>query len=148
MSLNRVILQGRLTTDPELRTTQSDVAVANATIAVDRNYKDKGTGEKETDFFNLTAWRGTAEFMAKYFHKGEMMVVDGTLQNSKYTDKDGNKRVSTQVIVESCFFCGSVKPKETGNGEGSSRNESYQLPNISAENFTDIEDGEGDVLPF
>lgn len=144
MSLNRVILQGRLVSDPELRTTQSDVTVANATIAVDRNYKDKGTGEKETDFFNLTAWRGTADFMAKYFHKGEMMVVDGTLQNSKYTDKDGNKRVSTQVIVESVFFCGDRKARGSDGGEQTS------APNASAADFTDITDEEGgeEVLPF
>lgn len=143
MSMNRVVLQGRLTSDPEMKTTQNGIAVAKAFLAVDRNHKDDN-GERQVDFFNLTAWRGTAEFLCKYFSKGEMVLIEGSLQNSSYTDKEGNKRVSTQVVVQSAFFCGSSKK----NGE---RRESDPAvtgkPDVSAEQFTDIE-GTEEELPF
>ena len=143
MSMNRTILQGRLVADPEMRMTQNGVAVANATLAVDRNYKDD-SGEKQVDFFNLTAWRGTAEFLCKYFGKGEMVLVEGTLQNSNYTDKDGNKRVSTQVVVQSAFFCGSSR--KSGERRESDPGATGK-PDVSAEQFTDVDESDSD-LPF
>lgn len=150
MSLNRVTLQGRLVADPEIRSTQSGIAVASFRIAVERYFKDKETGERKADFFNVTAWRGTADFVCKYFHKGDQIVVDGKLQNNEYTDKDGNNRVSTQVILESAYFCGGGK-KDGGAARSHSAGaaNSYAAPNVSADGFQDITDEEdGDVLPF
>ena len=142
MSLNKTILQGRLTADPELRTTPNGVSVANATIAVDRNYKDD-SGEKQVDFFNLTAWRGTAEFLCKYFGKGEMVLVEGSLQNNSYTDKEGIKRVSTQVVVQSAFFCGSSKKSgERRENEPAATGK----PDVQAEQFADADESDSDLL--
>lgn len=150
MSLNRITLQGRLVADPEMRYTQSGIAVASFRLAVDRDYKDKEIGERKADFFNVTAWRGTADFVCKYFHKGDQTVVDGKLQNSEYTDKDGNTRVSAQVILDSIYFCGGGKKDggaERTHGAGAANN--YAPPNVSAEGFKDITDEEdGDTLPF
>ena len=109
--LNRIIVMGRLTRDPELRHTQSGTAVCSFSIACDRNYtKDE---EKKTDFIDIVAWRGTAEFVSKYFAKGRMIVVDGSLQNRDWTDKDGNKRRSAEVIADNVYF-GDSKPRQDG----------------------------------
>ncbi len=144
MGLNRIALQGRLVADPEIRTTTSGVSVANLRLAVDRNYKD-ADGNKGVDFFNCTAWRGTAEFVEKYFHKGELILIDGKLQNSQYTDKDGQKRTVTQVIVDSVFFCGS----SGGNKSGSTEQRSpYNIQPTAQDNFQEITDGSEDELPF
>ena len=91
--LNRIVLMGRLTRDPELRQTQSGASVANFSLAVDRDFKDKQTGEKTTDFIDIVAWRQTAEFVSRFFTKGRMAVVEGRLQIRDWTDKDGNKYV-------------------------------------------------------
>lgn len=101
--LNRIIIMGRLVRDPELRRTQSGNAVTSFTLAVDRDFKADG-GEREADFINCVAWRNTAEFVSKYFSKGRMAVVTGRLQNRNWTDKDGNKRTSSEVIAESVYF--------------------------------------------
>lgn len=101
--LNRIIIMGRLVRDPELRRTQSGNAVTSFTLAVDRDFKSDG-GEREADFINCVAWRNTAEFVSKYFSKGRMAVVAGRLQNRNWTDKDGNKRTSSEVIAESVYF--------------------------------------------
>ena len=101
--LNKIILMGRLTRDPELRRTQSGTAVASFTLAVDRDYKPQD-GERETDFIDIVAWRSTAEFVSKYFTKGRMAVVEGRLQVRDWTDKDGNKRSSTEVLADSVYF--------------------------------------------
>ena len=106
--LNEIILMGRLTRDPELRHTQSGTKVAAFALAVDRDYKD-ASGEKETDFIDIVAWRGTAEFVSKYFTKGRMAVVKGRLQVRDWTDKDGNKRRSAEVVAESVYFGDSRK---------------------------------------
>ena len=90
--LNKIFLQGRLVADPEMRHTPSGVAVASLRLAVDRDFKDKETGEKKADFINVVAWRSTAEFVSRYFTKGRMAVVEGRLQIRDYTDRDGNKR--------------------------------------------------------
>ena len=102
--LNHIILMGRLTRDPELRRTGSGVAVASFTLAVDRDFGNRETGEKETDFIDVVAWRNTAEFVSKYFSKGRMAVVSGRLQIRSWTDKDGNKRRSAEVVADNIYF--------------------------------------------
>ena len=110
--LNKIILMGRLTRDPELRRTQSGTAVASFTLAVDRDYKPQD-GERETDFIDIVAWRGTGEFVSKYFTKGRMAVVEGRLQVRDWKDKDGNKRRNTEVIADSVYFGDSKKVSES-----------------------------------
>ena len=110
--LNKIILMGRLTRNPELRRTQSGTAVASFTLAVYRDYKPQD-GERETDFIDIVAWRGTAEFVSKYFTKGRMAVVEGRLQVRDWTDKDGNKRRSTEVVADNVYF-GDSKRSESG----------------------------------
>lgn len=102
--LNKVFLMGRLTRDPELRHTQSGTAVASFSLAVERDFKDKTTGERVTDFIDVVAWRGTAEFVSRFFSKGRMAVVVGSLQIRDWTDKEGNKRRTAEVIAESVYF--------------------------------------------
>ena len=101
--LNRIVLMGRLTRDPELRKTQSDTPVCSFSLAVDRDYKRDG--EKETDFIDVVAWRSTAEFVSRYFAKGRMAVVEGRLQIRDWTDKEGGKRRSAEVIADNVYFC-------------------------------------------
>lgn len=108
--LNKIILMGRLTRDPELRRTQSGTAVTSFSLAVDRDFKGQN-GEKETDFIDIVAWRNTAEFVSKYFSKGRMAVVEGRLQLRDWTDKDGIKRRSAEVIADSVYF-GDSKQSE------------------------------------
>lgn len=108
--LNKVTVMGRLCADPELRRTQNGIAVCNARIAVERDYADQG-GERATDFFDVVAWRGTAEFLCGYFTKGRKVVLDGRLQTRNWTDRDGNKRVSVEIVAESIYFAES-KPTE------------------------------------
>lgn len=116
--LNRVIIMGRCTSDPELRRTGNGTAVTSFTLAVDRDFSKE---EKKADFINCVAWRQTGEFISKYFAKGRMMVVDGRLEMRDWTDKDGNKRTSAEVVVDSAYFGDSKKEssaasaKETGN---------------------------------
>lgn len=110
--LNKIILMGRLTRDPELRRTGSGTAVASFSLAVDRDFKTQD-GERETDFIDIVAWRSTAEFVSKYFTKGRMAVLEGRMQVRDWTDKDGNKRRSTEVIAENIYF-GDSKRSESG----------------------------------
>ena len=107
--LNHITIMGRLTRDPELRRTGSGVAVASFTVAVDRDYNPKDGTEKETDFIDVVAWRGTGEFVSKYFTKGSTAVVSGRLQIRNYTDKDGNKRRASEVVADSVYFGDSKK---------------------------------------
>ena len=102
--LNRIIVMGRMTRDPELRRTNSGTAVASFTVAVDRDFKDKSTGERSTDFIDVVAWRQTGEFVSRYFTKGRMAVVEGRLQIRDWTDKDGNKRRSAEIVADSVYF--------------------------------------------
>nr|DAK55278.1 MAG TPA: Single strand binding protein [Caudoviricetes sp.] len=111
--LNKIVLMGRLTRDPELRHTQSGTAVASFSLAVDRDFKGQN-GEKETDFIDVVAWRNTGEFVSKYFSKGRMAVVSGRLQIRDWTDKDGGKRRSAEVIAENVYF-GDSKNKNSGS---------------------------------
>ena len=112
--LNNVNLMGRLTRDPELRQTDSGVAVASFRIAVDRNYKEKASGERVTDFFDVVAWRQTAEFVSKYFTKGRMAVVTGELRSREWTDRDGVKRISVEIEANDVYF-GDSKKAEQGS---------------------------------
>ena len=112
--LNHITIMGRLTRDPEMRTTQSGVAVASFTLAVDRDFGGRDGGEKQTDFIDCTAWRHTAEFVSKYFAKGRMAVVSGRLQIDNYTDNDGNKRRSAKVIADNIYFGDSKKDGASG----------------------------------
>ena len=102
--LNHITIAGRLTKDPELRRTGTGTAVASFTLAVDRDFGKNENGEKETDFIECVAWRNTAEFVDKYFSKGRMAIVSGRLQIRGWTDKDGNKRKTAEVIAENVYF--------------------------------------------
>ena len=112
--LNHIVIMGRLTRDPELRRTGSGVAVASFTVAVDRDFGGRDGGEKETDFIDCVAWRQTGEFVSKYFTKGRMAVVSGRLQIRPWTDKDGNKRRTAEVVADNCYF-GDSKRDDAGN---------------------------------
>lgn len=116
--LNHITVMGRLVRDPELRHTGSGVPVASFTLAVDRDFADKQSGQKETDFIDITAWRSTAEFVSKYFTKGRMAVASGRLQMRKWEDKDGNKRVSAEIVAENVYF-GDSKKDAGDSGEAS-----------------------------
>ena len=108
--LNRITVMGRLVRDPELHYTQSGTAVCSFSVACDRDYKDKATNEKATDFIDIVAWRNTAEFVSKYMTKGRMAVVDGRLQLRDWVDRDGNKRRSAEIVATSVNF-GDSKPQ-------------------------------------
>ncbi len=114
--LNHITIMGRLTRDPELRRTGSGIAVASFTLAVDRDFGGRDGGERETDFIDCVAWRQTGEFVSKYFAKGRMAVVSGRLQIRAWTDKDGNKRRSAEVVADNVYFGDS---KRDGDGSGS-----------------------------
>ena len=112
--LNRIIIMGRLARDPELRRTQTGTPVASFRLAVDRDFKDKSTGERSTDWIDVVAWRATAEFVSRYFTKGRMAVVEGRLQMRDWTDKDGNKRTSAEVVADNVYFGDSKRDGEGG----------------------------------
>ena len=141
--LNKIILMGRLTRDPELQKTGSGTSVASFTLAVDRDYKGQA-GEKETDFIDIVAWRHTGEFVSKYFSKGRMAVVEGRLQIRDWTDRDGGKRRSAEVIAENVYF-GDSKRSESDTPPAAGGYAS--APGAHGGDFEEIgaEDGE---LPF
>ena len=112
--LNHITIMGRLTRDPELRRTGSGVAVASFTVAVDRDFGGRDGGEKETDFIDCVAWRQTGEFVSKYFTKGRMIVVSGRLQIRSWTDKDGNKRRTAEVVADNVYFGDSKRDSDNG----------------------------------
>ena len=128
--LNHITLMGRLVADPELRRTGSGVAVASFRIAVDRDFAPKDGGERKADFISCVAWRQTGEFISKYFTKGRMIVVDGRLEMRDWTDRDGNKRTSAEVIVDNAYFGDS---KRDGDNSGSYGGNTYSAP--SAPNY-------------
>ena len=105
--LNKVIIMGRLTADPELRQTPSGISTCRFSVAVDRGYKSKDTGERQTDFIRVPAWRQTAEFVSRYFSKGQMIVIEGSLRNNNYEDQNGVKHYSMDVLADSVSFAGS-----------------------------------------
>ncbi len=123
--LNHITIMGRLTRDPELRRTGTGVAVASFRVAVDRDYQSKDGGERKTDFIDCVAWRQTGEFISKYFTKGRMIVVDGRLEMRDWTDKEGNKRTSAEIIVNNAYFGDSKRDGDSGSTYGAS---SYSAP--------------------
>ncbi len=131
--LNRIIIMGRLTRDPELRRTQNGTAVTSVTLAVDRDFKSQN-GEKETDFITVTAWRNTAEFLSKYFGKGRMAIVEGWLEINDWTDREGVKRRSAAVVADKVYF-------------GDSRRDEQQERNTQPAEFQDMGYDDQD-LPF
>ena len=157
--LNHIDLMGRLTRDPELRRTQSGTAVATFTLAVDRDFGSRETGEKETDFIDIVAWRHTAEFVSKYFSKGRMAVVSGRLQIRNWNDKDGNKRRSAEVIADNVYFGDSKRDGAVPGGFDQSYSQpgynqqpayggqSYQPAPAPASDFAMLEDDDAE-LPF
>ena len=151
--LNHITIMGRLTRDPELRRTGSGIAVASFTLAVDRDFSPKDGGERETDFIDCVAWRQTGEFVSKYFTKGRMAVVSGRLQIRGWTDKDGNKRRSAEVVADNVYFGDSKRSNENGSFGGNSFGsapsfDSYAAPsNAPASDFAVLEDDDAQ-LPF
>ena len=123
--LNHIVIMGRLTRDLELRRTQSGTAVTSFSIACDRDFKDKDSGERQTDFIDVVAWRTTAEYVCKYFSKGRMAVVEGRLQIRDWTDKDGGKRRSAEVVADNVYFGDS---KRDGAGDFGGAPASYSAP--------------------
>ena len=143
--LNKIILQGRLVADPELRKTPSGVAVASFRLAVDRDFKDKATGEKQVDFVNIVAWRQTGEFAARYFAKGRMAVVAGRLQMREYTDREGVKRVAAEVVADQLYFGDSRREEESGAAPGGAGG--YGLGSGGSDQFRELFEDDGE-LPF
>ena len=125
--LNKIFIMGRLTRDPELRRTQTGTPVASFSLAVDRDFKDKSTGERATDFIDVVAWRQTAEFVCRYFAKGRMAVVEGRLQIRDWTDKEGGKRTSAEVVADNVYF-GDSKRDGDGGYSPSYGQGSYSAP--------------------
>lgn len=123
MSLNHIIIQGRMVRDPEMRRTGSGISVANFTVAVDRDMKGQD-GNRETDFFDCVAWRATADFVSKYFHKGSQILVAGRMQSRKWNDKNGQARTSWEVQVDNVYFCGSKQDNAQQGG--------YSVPSYAA----------------
>ena len=143
--LNHITIMGRLTRDPELRRTGSGVAVASFTVAVDRDFSGKET-EKETDFIDCVAWRQTGEFVSKHFTKGRMIVVSGRLQIRSWTDKDGNKRRTAEVVAANCYF-GDSKPQQTHTGFVPTDSVPAAYANTPASDFAMLDDDDAQ-LPF
>ena len=116
--LNRIVIMGRLVRDPELRTTQTGVPVTSFTLAVDRDYKNRDSGEKSTDFIDVVAWRQTAEFICKYFAKGRMAVAEGRLQIRDWKDREGNNRRSAEVVADNVYFGDSKRDSNPDRESG------------------------------
>lgn len=128
--LNKIVINGRCVADPEVRVTPKGTEVATVTVAVDRDFASAG-GERETDFIPVVAWRQTGVFLERHFKKGQLIIVSGSLQSRKWQDREGNNRVSWEVVADSVHFCGDKKSDA----------------NVSAADFTDLGDDEG-TLPF
>ena len=144
--LNKIFIMGRLTRDPELRRTQTGTPVASFTLAVDRDFKDKSTGERTTDFIDVVAWRQTGEFVSRYFTKGRMAVVEGRLQIREWNDKDGNKRRTAEVVADNVYFGDSRREGEGVPAAGSFGG--YSAPaSAPASDFAMLEDDDAQ-LPF
>lgn len=145
--LNTAVIMGRLVADPELRTTQTGLSVTSFTVAVDRNYQRAGT-DRQTDFINVVAWRQTAEFVSRYFRKGSMIAVEGSIQTRNYEDRNGNKRTAVEIVANNVSFCGSKS--ETGT-QGAQQNyaPAAPAPTYSTAGVGDFEEIQGDDdLPF
>ena len=159
--LNKIFLQGRLVADPELRHTQNGIAVASFRLAVDRDFKDRETGERKADFINIVAWRQTAEFVSRFLTKGRLAIVEGKLQTRDYTVRDGNRRYATEVVADNVYFGDSKRDGEGGGSYSGSYGGGYSAPAPSApvpppaytapmgggHQFAELDDDDGE-LPF
>ena len=157
--LNHITIMGRLTRDPELRRTGSGIAVASFTLAVDRDFGKNDNGERETDFIDCVAWRQTGEFVSKYFTKGRMAVVSGRLQIRSWTDKEGNKRRTAEVVADNVYFGDSKRDDQGGSYAGNSYGSNsygsapapayggYSVPSAPASDFAMLDDDDAQ-LPF
>ena len=163
--LNKIFIMGRLTRDPELRRTQTGTPVASFSLAVDRDFKDRATGERATDFIDVVAWRQTGEFVSRYFTKGRMAVVEGRLQIRDWTDKEGNKRRSAGVVADNVYFGDSKRDGEGGGystgysqggyaqggysqgGYSAPAPSGYGAPPADGDQFAELSDDDGE-LPF
>ena len=142
--INSVVIMGRLTYEPELKVTTSGLSVIRITIACDRSYQ-KSNEERKADFIDVTAWRQTAEFISRYFHKGSMIAVQGSIQTDNYTDRDGNKRKSFQIVANNVSFCGSKAESGVNTEHGEQPASGYSSADNS--DFEEIVDDDDD-LPF
>ncbi len=155
--LNHIVIMGRLTRDPELRTTSSGISVTSFTVAVDRDFGGRDGAERQTDFIDCVAWRATGEFVSKYFHKGSMIVVSGRLQSRKWKDKDDNNRTNWEINADNVYFGESRRDSEANSGyqnnyganSGSYGNYDSGRSNTPAPSntFVELDDGDGE-LPF
>lgn len=158
--LNRIIIMGRLTRDPELRHTSTGTAVASFSLAVERDFRDKASGQRTTDFIDVVAWRQTGEFVSKYFQKGRMAVVEGRLQMRDWQDRDGNKRRSAEVVADNVYFADSRRDNDQSGSYGDSYGASYSpapssyappmnqdRPAAPVSDFAELSEDDGD-LPF
>lgn len=156
--LNHIVIMGRLTRDPELRYTQSQIPVASFTLAVDRDYSGRDGGERQTDFIDVVAWRSTGEFVSKYFSKGSMAAVSGRLQIRDWTDREGNKRRSAEVVADNVYFGESKRSRD--DSAGTPRSYSAPPPSLGYDDgyrsfdssaggsaFSELSDTDGE-LPF
>jgi len=155
--LNCAVIMGRLTADPELRTTTNGISVTSFSVAVDRSYQRAGA-ERQTDFINVVAWRQTAEFVTRYFHKGSMIAVQGSIQTRNYEDRNGNKRTAVEIVADNVSFCGSKAETNTGAAPAAQPQAAYSAPaapaqpaaqsysNAPANEFSSVD--ADDELPF
>lgn len=154
--LNKAILMGRLTRDPELRYTQSNVPVVTFSLAVDRGFRNASEGQQTVDFINIVAWRNTAEFVSKWFRKGQLVAVTGRIQVRSWKDRDGNNRTTTEVVADECFFAESKKsegfsspaPAPVQNdGFGGGYQNDFTAPAAPGSDFEELMGDDGE-LPF
>ena len=152
--LNHITIMGRLTRDPELRTTQAGVSVTSFTVAVDRDFGGRDGGERQTDFIDCVAWRSTGEFVSKYFRKGSMIVVSGRLQSRKWQDRDGNNRTSWEINADNVYFGESRRDGDSSRDSYSNNTYSgsydsgrSSAPAPASNTFVELDDGDGE-LPF
>lgn len=147
--MNQIVIMGRLTRDPERRETQTGIPVTSFSLAVDRGYTPKDGSERKTDFFDVVAWRNTADFVAKYFVKGQMAAVTGRLEFEDWTDKDNIKRRSAKVVADNVFFTESKKSREAALGTTTPREDfgaGYTSP-VESSDYAELDMDDGD-LPF
>ncbi len=155
--LNKIFIMGRLARDPELRHTQTGTPVATFRLAVDRDFKDKATGERSTDWIDVVAWSGRAEFVSRYFSKGRMAIVEGRLQMRDWTDKEGNKRTTAEVVADNIYFGDSKRDSDGGSYSSFNQTPSYSAPppapsgfgapSAEGDQFAELTDNDGE-LPF
>lgn len=149
-NFNKVILGGRITADPELKSTPSGVSVTSFTVAVNRNYRAKDSGESQADFINVTAWRNTAEFVTRFFRKSSPICIVGSIQTRTWTDQQGQKRYATEVVADEAYFVDGKNDQQTAPAQQTAPPSSY-IPDQYAQHMTpqpQFEDVKDDDLPF